>query len=68
MKTNADIKPAFLGVQDAAVYLGICVRTLRGFIYERRIPFYIVGSRYLLKKADLDEWMEERRIQPERFG
>lgn len=60
---KARIKPAFVGLDDAALYLGISSRTLRGLVYERRITFHVVGNRYLFGLQELDEWMERNKVE-----
>lgn len=47
---------------EAAEYLTLSKHTLYRYTSERKIPFYRVGGRVLMKSEDLDAWMDSRRI------
>lgn len=54
------IKRSTLTVAEAAEYIGISKDTAYMLCRERRLPHVRVGSRILLKKNKIDEWMEKQ--------
>ena len=51
-----------LSVSEAAPILGLSVHTIRAWIRERRVPFYRVGRRIVLDRADLEKGAVGRLI------
>jgi excisionase family DNA binding protein len=49
--------------EDVEAYLRIGRRTLDRLIKAREIPFIKLGRRVLFKKADVDAWLESKRIK-----
>ena len=49
---------------QAAAYLGCTPDTLRVWTSKRRIPFVKVGRLTRFLKADLDDWLNQRRVRP----
>jgi excisionase family DNA binding protein len=66
---NPKIEAAFFDLAGASAYLGgaLSVRTLRRLISEPGgLPFYQAQrSKILIKRADLDAWLEARRREPQ---
>jgi excisionase family DNA binding protein len=56
--------PEWLRSPDAADYLGVGLRTLYKFIDDGDLPAYRMGRVIRLKRADVDAFIESRRIQP----
>ncbi|MBO0882629.1 MAG: helix-turn-helix domain-containing protein [Mycobacterium sp.] len=52
----------YLKVEEAATYLNTSVRFIRRLIAERRITFYKVGAHVRLSISDLDEFLENGRV------
>ncbi len=52
----------FLTLDEASTYLGVRKSNLYSKIERKEIPHYRVGRLIKFKKADLDAFMEERRI------
>jgi excisionase family DNA binding protein len=55
--------PGYLGVADAAAYMGISVRTLHSLVARREIEFIRVGH-LKFTQAACDRFMRERTIAP----
>jgi len=47
----------FIGINEAAEYLGIKTVTLRGWIKQKRVPAHKVGKLWKFKRSELDEWV-----------
>jgi excisionase family DNA binding protein len=55
------IDDRWIGIEEAANYLGIKVVTLREWIkkqYENNIPAHKIGKLWKFKKNELDEWIK----------
>jgi excisionase family DNA binding protein len=52
-----------LAQREAADYLGISERALRRLRYEGGIAFYQIGARVVYDTADLDEYLEDNRVE-----
>ena len=48
---------------DIEAYLRIGRRTLDRLIKAREIPFLKLGRRVLFKKADVEAWLETKRVK-----
>jgi excisionase family DNA binding protein len=55
-----------LDVDAVAVALGVTTRHIRRLVGERRIPFLKVGKFVRFDPAELDVWLDQRRVTPER--
>jgi excisionase family DNA binding protein len=53
---------ALLDVPAAAERLNISVRHLRELLYRREVPYLKVGRLVRFDPADLDAWLEARKI------
>lgn len=52
----------YLRPAEAAEYLRVSERTIKRLVGERRLPSYsLAGNLTLLKKQDLDEYVEKHR-------
>lgn len=62
--TTSALKPTDkLGRREAAEYIGISFNTLTCWSSEKKgPPFYKLGKKCLYKIADLDAFMETRRV------
>jgi excisionase family DNA binding protein len=59
-----DIRPAYVDVLGAALYLGTKPRFIRRLIAERRVVFYKVGGHVRFKIADLEAYVEAGKVEP----
>ena len=50
------------GVRQAAEYLGMSERKFSGLL--KGIPKYKVGGQWLIKRSELDSWMQQFRVEP----
>ena len=50
-------------IQEAAEYLRISVTTLRRYAYERRVTHYKLKGRIIFRKADLEKFLDARKIE-----
>ena len=55
--------PRLLTVDEAAVYIGRTPKALRHMIASGAIPAVREGSRVHLDRADLDQWIELRKVR-----
>lgn len=62
---SADQPSTLVSVRIAAAYLGIKEDTLRHWLSDRRLPFTKIGGRTLLKRKDLDAYIEAQTIPAE---
>ena len=53
--------PEYERYADTEARTGVSARTWRRFVKTRRIPVYRIGRMALLKKADVDAFLEARR-------
>jgi excisionase family DNA binding protein len=58
----------WLNTDQAAKRLGITARTLYRFIDEGQVPAYRFGRVIRLKQDDVDQFIEECRINPGSLG
>lgn len=58
------IRPEYLDVDGAAVYLGTGVRFIRRLVAERRVVFYKVGGHVRFKVSDLEAYAQAGRVEP----
>lgn len=52
-----------MGMKEASRYLGMSERKFGTHI--KQIPRFKVGGMWLVKKSELDTWMEQHRVWPE---
>ena len=56
-----------IGERKAAKRMGLGVQTLRNWRHQRKGPAYLkLGRRVLYKESDLDDYMEKKRVDPEK--
>ena len=49
----------YISIEEAAVYLGIIVVTLRTWIkLKHDLPAHKIGKQWKFKKTELDEWVK----------
>lgn len=53
----------YIGIEDAAAYLGVKVVTLRGWIKKTDIPVRKIGKQWKFKRSELDEWVNSGRAE-----
>ena len=58
-------EPRLLGVREAAAYLGSTVWAIRTLVWEEQIPYIRIGKRLLIDRADLDNFVDRHKIQPQ---
>lgn len=51
------LKDNFIGINEAAEYLGIKPVTLRGWVKQNKVPAHKVGKLWKFKRSELDEWV-----------
>lgn len=55
-----------LNIDEAAIVLGVTIRTLRKMVSEHTLPIYKPNQRALyFKKSDLEDWMLQNRVKPQ---
>ncbi len=56
------MEKSFLTLNEAAQYLGVKASTLYSMVERKEIPHYRIGRLIKFTKADLDAFMQERRV------
>lgn len=56
---RADITDKWIGIEEAAEYLGVNKDTIRNWIKNQKteIPAHKIGRQWKLKISELDEWI-----------
>ncbi len=62
---RAETPSALLSVREAAALLNIQQDTLRHWLCDRRLPFVKIGGRTMLKRQDLEAYIEAQTVPPE---
>lgn len=58
-KLNEKDNDNYIGIDEAAEFLGIKVVTLRNWLRkENNIPAHKIGKLWKFKKSELDEWVQ----------
>lgn len=55
--------PELLNLKEGAKELKLSIHTLRAWIYQKRIPFVRLGRRVLLRRSDLEEFVNKNLIE-----
>ena len=58
--SNENRAEQFLTTQEVAGLLKVSIHTVRRWIKEGHLPAYKVGRGLRIKKANLDQWIEQR--------
>jgi len=69
VRPGAFADKAFVNIKQAAYISGLGSSTIRLYIRNRQIPALKVGSRVLIKRTDLEAFLESNRIRaiPDKF-
>lgn len=51
--------PAVMNLEEAAIYLGFAVPTLRRLIRDRQIPAAKVAGQWRFLKTEIDRWLAD---------
>ncbi len=55
---NLENTERWIGVEEAAEYLGVKPSTIREWIKKTDIPANKIGKQWKFKKSELDEWVK----------
>ena len=58
------MESGFLTVREASQYLGVKPSSLYSMVEKKEIPHYRIGQLIKFTMADLDAFMQERRVDP----
>ena len=62
-KTEERISKGYIGLKEAAKYLGVADKTLYNWSWQRKIACYKPSKKKILFRIDeLDEWMEKSLV------
>ena len=53
-----------LNADQASEYLGLKKELIYKLTHTKKIPFYKPTGHILFRKSELDEWVNESRVQP----
>ncbi|MBD0422734.1 helix-turn-helix domain-containing protein [Streptomyces sp. TRM S81-3] len=62
MRAGGDGGGRYLGVDEAAVYLGMSRRWMYRESRRHGVPRYYFGGKLRFKVADLDNWAQQQRV------
>jgi excisionase family DNA binding protein len=62
-RLNKSEEPRLMSVNEAAVYIGRTPKALRHMIASGNVPAVREGTRLHLDRADLDQWVEMRKVK-----
>lgn len=52
----------YIGIDEAAEYLGVKTSTIRSWIKKKNMPFHRVGGKLLkFKRSEIDEWVNSEK-------
>jgi len=57
------IERRYIGIGELSEYTGICVNTLRYWLYLRRIPYFKVGKLIKFDRIEIDAWLNEKKVK-----
>lgn len=52
------LNDSWIGIEDAAAYLGVKKETVRTWIKKTDIPAHKIGKLWKFKKSELDAWVK----------
>jgi excisionase family DNA binding protein len=55
---NFENTERWIGIEEAAEYLGVKPSTIREWIKKTAIPANRIGKQWKFKKSELDEWVK----------
>ena len=55
------VETELMTIDEAARYLKVCRKTLYRWLKAGKLKAYRVGRQWRLRRADLDQWLEENR-------
>jgi excisionase family DNA binding protein len=53
-----------LNVGEISQYLGVPKSHVYALVEAREIPFYRIGRLLRFRKADIDSWLNKKRVEP----
>ena len=57
----------WIGINEAARYLGVSTETIRNWIKKTDIPAHKIGKLWKFKQSELDNWVKSGRSAMECF-
>ena len=55
--------PELLDLKEGARELKLSIYTLRAWVYQKRIPFVRLGRRVLLRREDLESFVNKNLVE-----
>ena len=55
---NSNLEENWIGIPEAASYLGVTTDTIRNWIKKTNIPAHKIGKLWRFKKSELDAWIK----------
>ena len=55
---NSNYDENWIGIPEAASYLGVTTDTIRNWIRKTNIPAHKIGKLWRFKKSELDAWVK----------
>ena len=57
-KVNSTANDNWIGIEEAAQYMGVTKETVRNWIKKRGIPAHKIGKLWKFQKCELEEWIK----------
>ena len=55
------VSDVWIGIDQAASYMGVSKETIRNWIKKTDIPAHKIGKLWKFKQSELDEWIKSGR-------
>ena len=56
-----------MGTDELAEYIGMSINTVYYWVLTKQIPHYKLGNRVKFNIADVDQWLETRKVKSRDF-
>jgi excisionase family DNA binding protein len=60
--STSQVEPRLLNIKMAAAYLSCTIWALRSLVWKREIPFVRIGQKLLFDRADLDRFVDSKKV------
>ena len=53
----------FIGINELAAYLDVSVKTIRSWVWQRRIPYFKMGRLVKFDLRKIESWLKDKRVE-----
>lgn len=58
---GTDRNPRLLNIKKASLYTGLPVWAIRNLVWNQKIPFIKIGTKYYLDVNDIESWIKKNK-------